>query len=134
MRKLLRLLLVMSFAVLVLSAACGSDDTESDSGQSAAQSAAAAAAGSDVLTVSMVGTPSNYKYVPSDFSLQAGDTVSFKLVGDDEFHTFTVDDLDVDWSLSPKETKTFTFTFDEAGTYKIRCVPHSEMTGTLTVQ
>ena len=77
-----------------------------------------------------------YKFVESELSFKAGETVSFTFESEAEFHTFTVDDLDIDVSVDSGAAETLTFTFDSPGTYKLICVPHESqgMTGTITVQ
>ena len=131
-------LLTTTIGVLsVLLAACGGDDEEPSAAPTGAQSAAAAAAGSgdgSTVGVKMTGRPGQYKYDPSEFTFKVGQTVAFTLTGDSDTHTFTVNDLDIDEFIAQNETRDFTFTFSQAGTFKLQCIPHPEMTGTITVQ
>ena len=61
--------------------------------------------------------------------------MTFTLIAETEFHTFTVDDLDIDVSLDPDSPQTFTHTFDTPGTFKLICIPHEiqGMVGSITV-
>lgn len=79
---------------------------------------------------------SGYVFDPSEFNFSVGETVSFILTAETEFHTFTVDELGIDVGVDPGETETLTFTFDEAGEYYLYCIPHESlgMTGTITVR
>jgi plastocyanin len=61
--------------------------------------------------------------------------VSFAIVGESTFHTFTVEALGIDVEVNGSETVDFSFTFDTAGTYEVICIPHEAlgMVGTITV-
>ena len=76
-----------------------------------------------------------YQFVPSELDFKVGDTVTFEITAETEFHTFTVDDLGIDVSLEAGETVSHTYTFDKAGSFKLLCIPHETfgMTGTITV-
>ena len=62
--------------------------------------------------------------------------MTFALVAEAEFHTFTVDELDIDVFMEAGETVRYTFTFDKPGTYKLICIPHQAlgMTGEIVVE
>ena len=81
-----------------------------------------------------------YEFDPSDLNFKLGETVTFTIVGETEYHTFTVDELgideDVDGSLKANASSTFTHTFDRAGTFKLVCLVHEleGMVGTITVE
>ena len=81
------------------------------------------------------GGPGPFFFEPVDLSFNAGDTVSFEFVGESVFHTFTVEELDIDVDVGGGETVNFEFTFDTPGTYTLICVPHQAlgMVGTVTV-
>ena len=81
-----------------------------------------------------VGGSGQYAFNPADMSFNVGETVTFTLTAETEFHTFTVEDLDIDQSLEAGETTKFNFTFDKAGTFSLICLAHPDMTGTITVQ
>ncbi len=118
-------------AMMIGLVACGGGDGEESPAPAPPAAPVTAASG---FTVKMEGTTGKYKYSPASFTISAGDSKNFKLVGDDELHTFTIKGLGIDWDLGPGETKTFSFTFAQAGTYKVSCTPHPEMEGTITVQ
>ena len=82
-----------------------------------------------------IGGSGEYQYDPSEMTFGAGETVTFTLTSETEFHTFEVDDLDIYWEVDAGDTQTFTFTFDSPGTYELICTPHSAqgMQGTITV-
>jgi plastocyanin len=58
------------------------------------------------------------------------------MTAETEFHTFTVDDLDIDEAVSSGDTVEFTVTFDKAGEFHLFCIPHEAlgMEGTIKVQ
>ena len=80
-----------------------------------------------------------YEFDPSDMNFTLGETVCFTQVGETEYHTFTVDELgidfDVDASVEPGASREFTHTFDQAGTFQLVCLVHEldGMVGTITV-
>ena len=63
----------------------------------------------------------NYVYEPRTFEFKVGETVEFRLISEDEPHTFTVRDLGINWVVPKNEApQVETFTFNEAGTYRAR--------------
>ena len=80
----------------------------------------------------------NYVYEPRSFEFRVGETVEFRLISEDEPHTFTVKELGINWVV-PKneEPQVETFTFNEAGTYRLVCTvaghEGSGMVGKITV-
>lgn len=80
----------------------------------------------------------NYVYEPMSFEFRVGETVEFRLISEDEPHTFTVRELGINWVV-PKneEPQVETFTFSEAGTYRLVCTvaghEGSGMVGKITV-
>ena len=103
---------------------------------SASQSGQAAGGGTPVsVAMQDIGGSGEYAYTPSEMSFSAGETVTFTLTSETEFHTFEVDDLDIYVEVDAGDTKTYTFTFDNPGTYELICTPHSAqgMIGTITV-
>lgn len=82
------------------------------------------------------GGSGEYAFAPSEMTFSVGDTISFSLAAETEFHTFTVDDLGIDVSVDGETTETLSFTFAEAGTFELVCIPHEAlgMVGTITVQ
>ena len=82
------------------------------------------------------GGSGTYMFDPSEFTLDVGDTVTFTLCAESEFHTFTVEELGIDVDVNGGETVGFDFTFDQPGTFQLICIPHEAlgMTGTITVK
>lgn len=82
------------------------------------------------------GGSGNYLFDPADFNLCAGDTITFTVTSETEFHTFTVDELGINVSIRGGETETVEFTFDAPGEFALICLPHGSlgMVGTITVQ
>ena len=82
-----------------------------------------------------IGGSGEYAFAPADLTFSAGETVTFTLTSETEYHSFTVDDLDINVDVEAGDTVTYTFTFDNAGTYELICIPHTtqEMIGTIVV-
>ena len=82
------------------------------------------------------GGSGTYVFDPDKMTFSVGDSISFTFKAETEFHTFTVDDLDIDVEVDGGETVTFTHTFDQAGTFELICIPHVSlgMMGEITVQ
>ena len=77
-----------------------------------------------------------YRFSPNELTFAVGETVQFNITAETEFHTFTVDELDIDVVVDAEQTETLVFKFDEAGTYRLYCIPHEAqgMVATITVQ
>ncbi|MYF65695.1 MAG: hypothetical protein F4185_07490 [Chloroflexi bacterium] len=80
----------------------------------------------------------NYVYEPRSFEFKVGETVEFRLISEDEPHTFTVKELGINWVVPfNEEPQVETFTFSEAGTYRLVCTvaghEGSGMVGKITV-
>ncbi len=80
----------------------------------------------------------NYVFEPGALRFEVGDAVEFRLLSVDEAHTFTVNDLGINWIVPKEEApQAQTFTFDRAGTFKLICIipghEGSGMVGTITV-
>lgn len=96
------------------------------------------AGGGTPFTVDMedIGGSGEYRFDPADMTFSVGETVTFTLLSETEYHTFEVEELDIFEEVKAGDLHTFTFTFNEAGTYELLCVPHIQqgMIGTITVQ
>jgi len=81
------------------------------------------------------GGSGEYVYMPASLSFEEGETVTFALTSEEEFHTFTVEDLGIDVEVDAGETVQYTFTFDSPGEYQLVCIPHESlgMVGTIVV-
>jgi predicted lipoprotein with Yx(FWY)xxD motif len=74
----------------------------------------------------------DFAFSPETLTISKGTTLVFTNMDDIE-HTVTAKDASFDSGLL-KKGKTFTHTFDQAGTYMIYCKPHPFMTMTITVK
>ena len=77
-----------------------------------------------------------YQFSPDEMQFKVGEIVQFTITAETEFHTFNVDELNIDQSVDGGETIVFTHTFDTAGTFRLYCIPHGEngMEGQIVVQ
>ena len=141
-RKLAALTLLAVFTSLAL-VACGSSDSDSTptpppTAMPAPPPTATPAPPPDGTVVNLQdpGGSGSYAFSPSEFRFSVGETVTFTLASETEFHTFTVDDLGIDQDVNAGETVELTFTFDTPGTFQLICIPHEVlgMVGTITVQ
>lgn len=122
---------------VALLAACGSDSNEGVGDNSAAPPPAApspaAAPAPDIPDGAIrvinqdQGGSGKYAFSPSEHKFSVGEEVTFALIAETEFDTFTVDELGIDQTINAGETKVFSFTFDKAGTYKLYCIPHQSL-------
>lgn len=145
-RRLVALALLVALTSIIL-VACGSSDTDSPTAvPPTAQAAAPTVAPTTpppppppdgtVVNLQDPGGSGNYQFSPTELTFSVGETVTFTLASETEFHTFTVDDLDIDQIVDAGETVSLTFTFDTPGTFDLICIPHEllGMVGTITVQ
>ena len=90
------------------------------------------------VTVNMIdnGGAGPMLYDPVDFAFAVGEGVNFTFIAEAAFHTFTINDLDINVEVNAGETVGFDYVFEEPGTYDLVCVPHEAlgMVGTITVQ
>ena len=88
------------------------------------------------LDVLMQDEGGNYVYSPTEITVSTGETLELVLTSQNEFHSFTVDDLDIDLEVEAGETEELVFTFDKPGTYDFICIPHESlgMVGQIIVQ
>ena len=151
--RLFPMFLVLALLVAALGAACGGDgaDPTPSSGRTSPPPPPAAPQatptpvptpdpdgaeeGTPITVVNEdVGGSGQYAFNPADMSFAVGETVTFTLTAETEFHTFTVEDLGIDESLEAGETRKFTFVFKEAGSFELICLAHPDMIGTITVR
>ena len=124
MRRRWMSLLGALFALTLLAAACGGDETPpAGDGGSPSESASTDGGGSDLTIV-------DFGFSPTELSVTEGQTISITNTGDVS-HTFTTDDDAIDQTISPGETVDVTLTGVTSGGF--HCRFHSQMTGTLTV-
>ena len=78
-------------------------------------------------------TMQNIAFSPADITVKKGTTVTWTN-NDAVEHTVTEDDGQTGPSAPPlSQGQSYTFTFNQAGTFHYHCTIHSEMTGTVTV-
>ena len=134
----------LTACVFISLVACGSGSDVSPSNgsttqvtteQVSVQSVAIPEGAVEVLNKDLGGS-GEYEFSPKDHTFSVGDQITFAISAETEFHTFTVDELEIDVEIDAGETEIFTFTFDKAGTYKLICIPHESlgMVGEIIVQ
>jgi plastocyanin len=107
----------------------GEDGAEEGTPEAAASDDAAAATGEEVA-VDIV----DFSYSPDPLDVAVGTTVTWTNQ-DSAAHTATSDDGGATFqSDSMDQGVSFSFTFDEAGTFAYHCEFHPNMTGTINVQ
>jgi heme/copper-type cytochrome/quinol oxidase subunit 2 len=79
-----------------------------------------------------------FSYLPSEISVNLGDTVTLQLVSMDVVHGLYVDGYGVSVEADPGQTASLTFTADKTGSFRMRCsvtcgALHPFMIGKLTV-
>ena len=73
---------------------------------------------------------SNYAFSPRHFELSQGETIEFTMDSVDILHSFTVEELDIDWHVGKNDVITEEFTFDRPGEYRLICIiPGHEVLG-----
>jgi len=135
--------------ILVFSLACGSDSSNETKEASTPPPTTKAVEKSspskienttpkDVVEVvnQDVGGSGAYTFKPNKFAFNKGQTVTFKMSAETEYHTFTVDKLEIDEDIDAGETKNFKVTFNETGTFELYCIVHksSGMVGEIVVK
>jgi plastocyanin len=122
--------LVVMMAVSALATACGS--SSKGGGASSPASTATTASGSAPAASGSTVEINNFMFMPMTLTVAVGTTVTWKF-DDSTDHTVAADDKSF---TSPPlgKGKTYTHTFNTAGTVKYHCSIHPFMTGTITVQ
>ena len=82
------------------------------------------------------GKSGEYVYDPAEFTFERGEQVTLVMTSEGEFHTFTVEELEIDVHVDAWKSKALTYTFDKPGTYELVCTPHETlgMIGVITVR
>ena len=118
------------FALSLLTAACGGDDTPpADDGGTPSQSPSdeggspSDEGGADLTIV-------DFSFSPAELSVTEGQTITVTNIGETS-HTFTTDDDAIDETVGAGETLEITLTGVSSGGF--HCRFHTQMTGTLTV-
>jgi plastocyanin len=111
------------FAITMLAAACGGNETPPATGGGSPSESAGSGGGADLTIV-------DFAFSPTELSVTEGQTITITNTGDVS-HTFTTDDGAIDQTISPGETVDVKLTGVTTGGF--HCRFHSQMTGTLTV-
>jgi plastocyanin len=115
------------FALTLLAASCGGDETPPDqSGGSSSESPSESPADGGGADLTIV----DFGFSPADLSVTDGQTITVMNIGENS-HTFTTDDGAVDETIGAGETVDITLTGVATGGF--HCRFHSQMVGTLTV-
>ncbi len=89
------------------------------------------------ITILLVdnGGAGPFAFDPIDLTFSQGEIVNFTFQAEAAFHTFTVNDLDINVEVNAGETGGLDFVFDTPGVYELVCIPHEVqgMVGTITV-
>jgi len=122
---------VAAIAVAALATACSSSKsndnpaTSADVGTAASTSADTGSSGDQVEV-------KNFAFSPGTLDVKVGTKVTWKF-DDDTAHTVKADDGSFQ-SSGLSGGKTFSFTFNKAGTYSYYCSIHPKMVGKIVVQ
>ena len=111
------------FALTLLAAACGGDETTEGDGGSPSESPAGDGGGADLTIV-------DFGFSPAELAVSEGQTITVTNIGETS-HTFTTDDEAIDETIGAGETVDIPLTGVASGGF--HCRFHSQMTGTLTV-
>ena len=80
----------------------------------------------------------NFAFIPKDIRVKAGEPVTFTFESTDIDHTFTTQDLGIDWIVKAGISASKTHTFTKTGAYRVTCtIPGHEgagMSGSLQVE
>ena len=79
------------------------------------------------LDIALNDANAKYLFNPTDITVKAGETVTLKLTSENEFHSFTVDDLGIDVEVDAGTTEEITFTFSDTGTFDLICIRHESL-------
>lgn len=111
------------FALALLAAACGGDDTPPDENGGSPADSPADGGGADLTIV-------DFGFTPTELSVTDGQTITVTNIGETS-HTFTTDDEAIDETIGAGETVEVPLTGVTSGGF--HCRFHSQMVGTLTV-
>ena len=85
--------------------------------------------------LSVVHGENPYVFIPDTLDLELGKTYTLDFNVPTEFHTFTLPELGIDIFVNAGEKVTEDITINQAGEFKLVCIPHETlgMVGTVTV-
>ena len=80
----------------------------------------------------------NYQFEPRTYQFSSGELVEFNFKSNDGVHTFSIEQLGIDWVIDSDTPKIQSYTFTEPGEYKLICLipPHASlgMVGSIIVK
>jgi len=118
---------LLLLAVGVLAAACG-DDEEKDTSGAATSKGTTAASQAAAQTVDIEAD--NFYFKPTEIAATAGKAITVKVANEGSTpHTFTIDSLNVDQTISPGQELDITFTPTQAGDLAFYCKFHRASNG-----
>ncbi len=123
-------LAVLTFAVILASAACSGTSSTAPSTAPAASASVAPSAGASAATGTAVSI-ANFSFMPATITVAVGSTVTWTN-NDSTAHTVTADDGSFK-SDTLATGATFSQTFATAGTFAYHCSIHTSMKATVTV-
>jgi plastocyanin len=123
--------MVALIAVTAVASACGSSSNGGGASTPASAAANTASGGAPAASGSTVEI-NNFMFMPASLTVAVDTTVTWKF-DDSTDHTVAADDKSF---ISPPlgKDKTYTHTFETAGTVKYHCSIHPFMTGTIIVK
>ncbi len=118
--------------------ACGGGGDSKPSSSSASPTATAASSGEILVNLRDRGGD---RFDPNTLNFKVGQKVTLRLKSEDEFHTFTINNMPtqegkpINAFVNKGETVVLEFTPTQAGTFDLVCTPHQTlgMTGKVTV-
>ena len=77
-----------------------------------------------------------YEFSPSELNFNVGEAILFEMTAEKEFHTFPIDEIEIDEVGDGGQTTKFQISFDRPGVFRFYCIPHEAfgMVGTITVE
>ena len=135
MEKPVLAMVLLVLIVGLVAGACGSSDptatprpaatpvpTNTPTVEATQPPAGDGAATGEVVNITLTEHP--FSFQPDGIDLKVGTTYALTFNAPHEFHSFTVDDLDLDISINAGDPVVFEFTPTQAGTFDLICVPH----------
>jgi len=131
---MLKTIALLTFMALTaaFTAACSSDSQETTTGSQAAQSPTPTVPSGSTRTVSL--KIEKFAFQPASITAQPGDRLQISIKNDDNVqHTFTIDSLGVDVSISAGQAASATVNAVSQGSLTFHCKIHPSMVGTIHV-
>jgi plastocyanin len=128
---------ILAALLVATTAACSSDDTQSDFAGGSTGAVESQAAGGGLGCESPVETAkitiADLAFHPDCFELPPGTSTLAVQNTDDVDHTFTIDEVELNEGIDPGETAAVDVSAINDGVWPFHCSIHPQMTGFLTV-